>query len=204
MEDPECPVNQMINVLKDYKMGWYYKDQQNPNSFYGGVACEIVEANGPFPENQVLGTVNGTKFTALDGKFIAMIEEPIREMKALVVRCTDGAVLIRKWSAVQYMEGRRIEGYWYSGYDPQYPMPIPNKLSEEEAKEIFDLIKVKEQEAEMVHSRGSSNSRIDGSYVGSSEFHHKQWLWPEGFAEHYVLKYKVKPTDDFLKFLAWL
>lgn len=204
MKDPEYPVNQMINVLKDYKMGWYYKDQEGLDAFYGGAACEIVQTNSPFPENEVLGTVNGTKFTALDGKFVAMIEESIQEMQALAVRCTDGAVLIRKWSAVQYLEGRRVEGYWYSAYDPQYPMPIPNELSEEEAKEIFDLIKVKEQEAEVLCSRGVSNSRIDDSYVGSSEFHHKEWLWAEGFAEHYVLKYKVKPTDDFLKFIGWL
>ena len=31
----------------------------------------------------------------------------------------------------------KVEGYWYSEHNKQYPMPIPNILSQEEAEEIY-------------------------------------------------------------------
>ena len=39
----------------------------------------------------------------------------------------------------------KIEGYWYSQYETQWPKPIPNALTESEAGEIFSLIKKKEK-----------------------------------------------------------
>ncbi len=101
------------------------------------------------------------------------------------------------------LNGKRIEGYWYSKDSPQYPKPIAHQLTKTQAKQIFDLIKVKEQESELIYTRGFSRSRIDETVVGTKEYHHKEWLWPEGFAEHYVLKYQVKPSEDFLKFIGW-
>jgi len=83
-------------------------------------------------------------------------------------------------------------------------MPIPNQLNEIEAQQIYDLLKMKEEECEIQYTRGSSMSRIDKSLVGSNEYHHQEWLWPEGFAEHYILKHKVKPTNDFLRFIGWI
>ena len=101
-----------------------------------------------------------------------------------------------------------IEGYWYSEYTPQYPMPIRDQLTDEQAKEIYDLIIEKEKLSKEVFCKGSSHSRIDGTIVGSSTYYfrlndYNYRVWPNGFAEHYVLKYKVKPTDDFLKFIGY-
>ena len=98
----------------------------------------------------------------------------------------------------------KIEGYWYSSYEPEYPMPITNILSEAEAKEIHSCIKLKEQEAKEIHYKGFSLSRIEPYVsVGSSEFITEEWRWPNGFADHYVLKHRVKPSDEFLKYIGY-
>ena len=100
---------------------------------------------------------------------------------------------------------RKIEGYWRStnSWDETYPKPIPDILTKEEAHEIWELIKLKEREATKVGYRGFSQSRIDGSIVGSEEFQTAEWLWPNGFADHYVKKYRVKPSDEFLKYIGF-
>ena len=101
---------------------------------------------------------------------------------------------------------KKNEGYWavFQGDRSGYPFPIPNQLTEKEAIAIFKLIKKKEGEAEVLTTRGMSPSRLEkNTLVGNEEFHHGNWLWPQGFAEHYVLKHKVKPTDDFLKFIGY-
>ena len=102
------------------------------------------------------------------------------------------------------ISGKKIEGYWYSKLQPQFQMPTPNVLNENEANEIYNLIKIKEKECEIVYTRGSSQSRLDDSIVGTNEYYHEKWMWPEGFAEHYVLKYKVRPSEEFLKFIGWI
>lgn len=98
----------------------------------------------------------------------------------------------------------KIEGYWYSKYSPEYPMPVPNALTEEEANEIYRLIKRKETSAAVTRYRGISTSRIDKkTAVGSMEYKRAGWVWPQGFAEHYVLKHKVKPSMEFLDFIGY-
>lgn len=100
----------------------------------------------------------------------------------------------------------KIEGYWYSEHTPQYDMPLPNVLSEEEADEIFRLIKAKENDNDtrLISYRGISISRIEeGVVVGNREYKLNGWNWPAGFAEHYVLKHKVRPTDEFLEFIGY-
>jgi len=102
-------------------------------------------------------------------------------------------------------EGKKIEGYWYNEYSAtEYPMPVPNVLTEQEAQEIYDLIKRKEVTARKVGYKGFTTSRITGEYMGSTEFHTDEWLWPVDFAPHYVLEHKVKPTEEFLKYIGWL
>jgi hypothetical protein len=96
-----------------------------------------------------------------------------------------------------------IEGYWYSKYEPQYPKPVPYAITQEQADDIYALIKKKEVTLIPECYMGWSESRIDGSVVGTEEFECEGWVWPEGFAEHYVKKYRVKPTSDFLKFLGY-
>lgn len=105
-------------------------------------------------------------------------------------------------------EERKIEGYWYSPqiqkYDKiVYPTPIPNVLTDFEAEEIFKLIKEKEKVAKEVRYRGMSSSRITGEALGNLEYQTDEWLWPGDFASHYVLEHKVKPTDEFLKYIGY-
>lgn len=96
------------------------------------------------------------------------------------------------------------EGFWYSKQEPQYPKPVPGQLDNSQAIKIFDLIKRKEKMAVRTKQKGFSVSRIDGkTNVGSSTFTHGKWMWPEGFAEHYVLVHKVKPSKEFLQYIGY-
>ena len=97
---------------------------------------------------------------------------------------------------------KKIEGYWYNKQHPEYPMPIPNVLSQEEAQRIFFLIKEKEKEAKELSYLGVSFSRITGEDVGCNEFQTDEWVWTGAFAEHYVLNHKVKPSEEFLKYIG--
>lgn len=98
----------------------------------------------------------------------------------------------------------KIEGYWYSRSESEYPMPIANVLTEDQAKAIYALIKRKEGSARVLHYKGMSFSRIEPTVVvGTKEFVTDAWRWPEGFAEHYVLKHKVKPTAEFLAYIGY-
>ena len=99
----------------------------------------------------------------------------------------------------------RKEGFWYSTYEPELPMPVANVLTEQEAKEIYDLIVEKQKDSYQMMYRGLSHSRITNETLGCMEFETKDysWRWPGDFAEHYILKYRVKPSDDFLKFLNY-
>ena len=98
----------------------------------------------------------------------------------------------------------KIEGYWYSEYEPQYPMPKANVLSDSEAQEIYDLIIEKQKTARVNSYKGSSTSRITQERLGSREFQTSEWRWPKDFAKHYVLDHKVKPTNEFLEYIGWL
>lgn len=96
------------------------------------------------------------------------------------------------------------EGFWYSKHEPHFPMPVPDILTQEEADAIFAKIKRKERSAERTLYRGFSVSRIDKkTIIGSAEYFTTEWTWPDGFAEHYVQDHRVKPTDEFLKFIGY-
>jgi len=101
------------------------------------------------------------------------------------------------------MKEQKIEGYWFSEYSPEYPMPEPNVLSEEEAKVIYELILEKEKTAGVSHFKGFTTSRLTREYMGSREYWTPEWKWPEDFAKHYVLDHRVKPTGEFLKYIGY-
>jgi hypothetical protein len=49
--------------------------------------------------------------------------------------------------------------------------------------------------------KGDSTCRICGNRNGSSTFYYKGWCWPSGFS-HYIRKHNIKPSGEFLLFLA--
>ena|ERR1035437_7953745 len=100
---------------------------------------------------------------------------------------------------------KKIEGYWYSEHSPEYPKPIPNRLTPDQARQIYVLIKAMQlhPSCSKQHYKGSSTSRITGEPLGSGEYETRTWKWPEDFAHHYVLEHRVKPTDDFLKYIGY-
>jgi hypothetical protein len=84
-----------------------------------------------------------------------------------------------------------------------YPTPIPNVLSEYEANEIYRLIVQKQNDAKLEGYMGCSESRITGERLGNGEYQTEEWKWPEDFGPHYVLTHKVRPTDEFLKWIGY-
>lgn len=84
-----------------------------------------------------------------------------------------------------------------------YPIPIPNVLIKEEAITIYNLIKKLESKSRYIQYKGYSYSRITSERLGCGEFHYRNWIFPEDFAEHYVLKHRVKPSNEFLKYIGY-
>jgi hypothetical protein len=102
------------------------------------------------------------------------------------------------------MAKKRIEGYWYSEENTRYPRPVKNILTSKQAQVIYDRLMIiqNHKNTTCVHYKGCSKSRIDNSELGSGEYSTDKWIWPEGFVDHYVLKYHVKPSDDFLYYIG--
>ena len=103
---------------------------------------------------------------------------------------------------------KKIEGYWHEEpyrNEPNdgLPLPLPNVLTDSEASEIFVLITKKQDLAKRNLYRGFSHSRITGERLGCAEYETDEWRWPGDFAKHYVLDHKVRPTDDFLKYIGY-
>jgi hypothetical protein len=118
---------------------------------------------------------------------------------------------------------KKIEGYWKESSfvfekilsdgsvfrreippKTNYPIPIPNVLTEEESQTIYRLIKEKEKGANCYGYMGISASRITGERLGNEEYESDEWIWPGDFAEHYVLTHKVRPTEEFLKWIGYV
>jgi hypothetical protein len=96
-----------------------------------------------------------------------------------------------------------IVGYWRKTFNDKddLPWPVPNELSDEQAKIVYDLIVKKQKSAGETRYRGRSRSRITGESLGCSEYETSEFIWPGDYAKHYVLEHRVKPPDEFLKFL---
>lgn len=199
--EPEYSTKDLITAFENPKVCWFFKDLKEEQHIYRGSAFAVVSAPQDMMEPEIEGRIRENEFVSVDGTYSAKVAESLQATPAVAIKCTDGVVIILK--IPDQIDGKRIEGYWYSSRNPYYPTPKPNELSEIEAQEIYHLIKEKEKECEIIYTRGDSLSRIDKTLVGSNEYHHENWLWPEGFAEHYVLKYKVRPSKGFLAFLNW-
>jgi hypothetical protein len=98
---------------------------------------------------------------------------------------------------------QKVEGYWYSKHEPDYPMPIPNILTEDEANEIYDLMLKKQKEAKINKYMGVSMSRLTDEMLGSVEYELNGWIWTGNLDKHYVKEHRVKPSDEFLSFIEY-
>ena len=98
------------------------------------------------------------------------------------------------------MFDRRIEGYWYSKFTPQYPMPVARAEPWEGQAEFLVKLAKKEARAGKTQYRGMSTCRCCKQFNGSSEYHTDKWAWPSGL-RHYIEEHNVKPSDDFIKFV---
>lgn len=98
----------------------------------------------------------------------------------------------------------QIEGYWNDTQNnyPEYPMPVPNVLSQDEANRFADMIESVQKFATENRYRGPSVSRITGERLGCAEYELDGWRWPGDFAHHYVRTHRVKPTDAFMDFIS--
>lgn len=202
MKEPQYTVDELIRILDSPKLGWYYRDINDRSNYFGGEGFKVLESNQLMNEAEKRGLIIGDMFISRDKSYEGKISTTFIEESAVAINCKDGVVIVPKIS-IYYVSGWRIEGYWFSKDKPYYQMPIPNRLNEDEAKQIYTLIKEKEKESKIVGSRGFSTSRLDNTVVGINEYHHDNWLWPEGYAEHYILKHKVKPSIEFLRFIGW-
>lgn len=97
----------------------------------------------------------------------------------------------------------KIEGYWYSDYEPnkKYPMPVPFDGVWDKKELFLNRLDKKEKKASVTRYRGLSKCRICGCFNGSEEFTLNGWKWPSGF-KHYVKDHNVLPTTDFMLFIC--
>jgi hypothetical protein len=90
------------------------------------------------------------------------------------------------------------EGYWYSDYEPHYPMPIHSDEIDPNKELILEALLLSQLGAYKLHCKGWSTCRCCGKSNGSVTYSRDGWEWPEGF-EHYIREHNIIPTKDFLK-----
>ena len=88
-----------------------------------------------------------------------------------------------------------IEGYWYSSYMPQFPVPQPQ--SEPVSQEFLSKLNAVQALSKVEYYRGWSNCRCCGKMNGSTEYEFGEWRWPSGFM-HYLTEHNVHPTPEFV------
>lgn len=110
------------------------------------------------------------------------------------------------------------EGFWYSEYEEDLPMPVVNDSPWEGQEEFLKaliflenrLMKEYQRRVDIANAggkwesygyvnsyRGVSVCRICHISNGSREFSCKGFIWPEGF-RHYIKKHNVKPSSNFI------
>jgi hypothetical protein len=94
----------------------------------------------------------------------------------------------------------KIEGYWYSKYEPKYPSPVANDEPWEGKAEFLEKLTQKESRTPVDRYKGWSNCRLCNKNNGSTEFKTSNWRWPEGY-KHYIEDHNVKPSDEFYQFI---
>lgn len=113
---------------------------------------------------------------------------------------TDNEVLDELFNPSRKKEIIKQEGFWYSEYEKQYPMPVPFVGEWEGKKEFLAKLKETEKNTNKAYYKGWSTCRLCKCHNGSFSHQYKSWKWPEGFI-HYVRDHNVKPSDEFIKFI---
>ena len=109
-------------------------------------------------------------------------------------------MLPRKEPAMNVKETTRIEGYWKSTWEPQYPFPQENTIDPTTKNEFVEKLQEMERIAHKEQYMGDSECRICKCTNGSREFVYKGWRWPSGYL-HYIILHSVAPTDEFFEFV---
>lgn len=89
---------------------------------------------------------------------------------------------------------KKYIGYWYSKYEPEYPMPIENSATDDEIHKMLSVYQYFKSEGHEMFCKGSSVCRLCGKLNGSSEFVFKNMVVPEGL-KHYIVDHRVKVQD---------
>ena len=99
-------------------------------------------------------------------------------------------------------KGPRREGFWYSNdsENRHFPKPVPHERSMGGQKTFLSKMEGVESRCDVRHYKGWSECRLCGERVGSREYRHKGWVWPEGF-RHYILVHNVRPSAEFVNFM---
>jgi len=116
-------------------------------------------------------------------------------------------------------EEEKLEGFWYSEFEPEFPFPEEHKSDWVTIDFLFKLIclesKLLDEYKKIVtiannggiykpthceSYRGSSSCRICKCQNGSREFTYGGFCWPEGF-RHYIECHKIKPSDEFIEMI---
>jgi hypothetical protein len=215
-------IEETIEIFNESKSWTNNTDGQE--YIFKGTLISVKDENLQLSKPELLGYANNSEFKSKTGTESIPSKELDRNLdteEALAIQCSDGVLIISKKKLtilpivnlpsnikkvhIEENKTRKKEGAWHYKKDAEYPVPPPYQLKTKEAEEIYILIKIKEAEAKETIARGLDYSVIDDTCIGGIRaFYHINWVWPGNYAEHYVFKYKVKPSDDFLKFIGWL
>lgn len=92
----------------------------------------------------------------------------------------------------------KVEGYWWSKQEPNFPKPEHSEKPFNEKEKVIARLKIVQERTRVVHYKGISTCRCCDTCNGSSEYFYKNWKWPEGLL-HYIDVHNIKPSDDFLE-----
>lgn len=95
------------------------------------------------------------------------------------------------------------EGFWKSIEEPDLPLPIKNQISIEESIRLSTLLAQieKRRETEFKKYKGKSYCRFTNKTLNSGEYSLNGFIWPQDFRTHYIRKYRIKPSEEFLSMI---
>jgi hypothetical protein len=98
----------------------------------------------------------------------------------------------------------KTEGYCCGDRESQKTKPVPNVLAPFQAREIHELIRNIERNIRPRMYRGIFLSPFDNTNLGAADYEHDGWRWSSSLSDYFVLQHRVRPSDEFLKYIGWL